>query len=72
MFHDTAARVYRVNPDSTISLEAEAKGKAWARTLRDPIERCLGMDSALPDLSYLGDELLADELRARGWKVERQ
>jgi hypothetical protein len=66
-----AARVYRVNPDSTISLEAEAKGKAWARTLRDPVERCLGMDSAVPDLSYLSDQLLADELRARGWKVEK-
>ena len=67
-----AARVYRVNPDSTISLEAEAKGKAWARTLRDPVERCLGMDSATPDLSYLSDQLLADELRARGWKVDKQ
>ncbi len=66
------ARVYRVNADSTISLEAEAKGKAWARTLRDPVERCLGIDSAPLDLSYLGDELIADELRARGWKVERQ
>jgi len=66
------ARVYQVNGDSTISLEAEAKGKAWARTLRDPVERCLGMESALPDLSYLSDELLADELRARGWRVERQ
>jgi hypothetical protein len=65
------ARVYRVNADSTISLEAEAKGKAWARTLRDPVERCLGMGAALPDLSYLSDELLADELRSRGWKVER-
>jgi len=67
-----AAKVYRVNPDSTISLEAEAKGKAWARTLRDPVERCLGMDSAAPDLSYLSDQLLADELRARGWKVDKQ
>lgn len=65
------ARVYRVNADSTLSLEAEAKGKAWARTLRDPVERCLGVDSIQPDLSYLSDELLAAELRARGWKVER-
>lgn len=65
------ARVYTVNADSTISLEAEAKGKAWARTLRDPVERCLGMDSSKPDLSYLSDDLLADELRARGWKVKR-
>jgi hypothetical protein len=65
------ARVYTVNPDSTLSLEAEAKGKAWARTLRDPVERCLGADSRAPDLSFLDDELLADELRRRGWKVER-
>jgi len=65
------ARVYTVNPDSTLSLEAEAKGKAWARTLRDPVERCLGVDSRAPDLSYLSDELLALELRSRGWKVEQ-
>jgi hypothetical protein len=65
------ARVYTVNPDSTLSLEAEAKGKAWARTLRDPVERCLGRDPGTADLSYLTDLLLADELRSRGWKVER-
>lgn len=65
------ARVYSVNADATLSFEAEAKGKAWARTLRDPIERCLGMERDTFDLSYLSDELLADELRARGWKVER-
>lgn len=64
------ARVYSVNADATLSFEAEAKGKAWARTLRDPIERCLGMETDTFDLSYLSDELLADELRARGWKVE--
>ena len=64
------ARVYIVNPDSTLSLEAEAKGKAWARTLRDPVERCLGRAPEVPDLSYLTDQLLVDELRARGWKVE--
>lgn len=66
------AQVYRVNSDSTISLEAEARGKAWARTLRDPVERCLGIEAAPPDLSYLSDRALADELRARGWKVEEQ
>ena len=65
------ARVYTVNPDSTLSLEAEAKGKAWARTLRDPVERCLGADSRPPDLSFISDELLALELRSRGWKVEQ-
>ncbi len=65
------ARVYKVNADSTLTFEAEAKGKAWARTLRDPIERCLGMEHGALDLSYLSDELLAAEMRARGWKVER-
>ncbi|MET0566550.1 MAG: hypothetical protein ABW021_08915 [Acidimicrobiia bacterium] len=65
------ARVYTVNPDSTLSLEAEAKGKAWARTLRDPVERCLGADPKAPDLSFISDELLALELRSRGWKVEQ-
>jgi hypothetical protein len=65
------ARVYTVNPDSTLSLEAEAKGKAWARTLRDPVERCLGADAKSPDLSFISDELLALELRSRGWKVEQ-
>jgi hypothetical protein len=65
------ARVYTVNPDSTLSLEAEAKGKAWARTLRDSVERGLGAETAPPDLSFLPDDLLADELRRRGWIVER-
>lgn len=62
------ARVYTVNSDSTISMEAEAKGRGWARTLRDPVERCLGMERRI-DLSHLPDALLADELRVRGWEV---
>ena len=66
-----SAKVYTVNPDATISLEAEAKGRAWARTLRDPIERCLGAEADSVDLSYLSDDLLADELRTRGWNVEK-
>ncbi len=65
------ARVYTVNGDSTLSLEAEAKGRAWARTLRDPIERRLGAEKTPIDLSHLTDETLADELRARGWRVEQ-
>lgn len=64
------ARVYTVNGDATLSMEAEAKGRAWARTLRDPIDRCLGVERAL-DLSNVADETLATELMARGWKVER-
>jgi hypothetical protein len=53
-------------------MEAEAKGKAWARTIRDAVERCLGMEKRPLDLSYLSDDLLAEELRARGWRVERR
>lgn len=66
----SSARVYTVNVDSTLTFEAEAKGAAWARTLRDPIERLLGVDDRRLDLSGLPDRLLADELEARGWTVK--
>ena len=66
-----AAKVYTVNADATLSLEAEAKGKAWARTLRDPIERVLGMERNAFDLSHLPDGVLAEELRSRGWEVSQ-
>lgn len=65
------ARVYTVNADATLTLEAEAKGQAWARTVRDPIERLLGIETDRLGLSHLPDELLVSELKARGWKVER-
>jgi hypothetical protein len=64
------ARVYTVNADATLTLEAEAKGPAWARTVRDPVERLLGIERDGLDLSHLSDRVLADELAARGWKVE--
>lgn len=67
----SSARVYTVNADATLTFEAEAKGKAWARTLRDPIERLLGIERPRIDLSHLPDDLLAVELRSRGWKVEK-
>lgn len=66
------ARVYTVNTDATLTLQGEAKGRAWARTLRDTVERCLGTVSDAIDLSPLPDETLAQELRARGWKVHRE
>lgn len=66
----STARVYTVNTDATLTLEAEAKGKAWARTLRDTVERLLGDSPRLLDLSRVPDEALAEELAARGWKVE--
>ena len=67
----STARVYTVNPDATLTLEAEARGQAWARTLRDPIERLLGTERRLIDLTQLPDEVLVEELTARGWNVER-
>ena len=67
-----AAKVYTVNSDGTLSFEVEAQGKAWARTLRDPVERLLGMEARPPDLSYLSDETLAGELRSRGWQVRQK
>lgn len=67
----STARVYTVNPDATLTLEAEARGQAWARTLRDPIERLLGTERKLIDLTQLPDEVLVEELTARGWNVER-
>jgi hypothetical protein len=66
----STARVYTVNADGTLTFEAEAKGQAWARTVRDPIERLLGIERNPHDLSHLPDQVLADELTSRGWKVE--
>lgn len=66
----SSARVYRVNADATLTLEAEARGRAWARTLRDPIESLLGVEHNPLDLSHLPDHVLVDELRSRGWKVQ--
>lgn len=65
------AKVYTVNGDATLSLEGEAKGGAWARTLRDTVERLLGMERSPYDLGHLPDHVLVDELRSRGWSVDQ-
>jgi hypothetical protein len=39
--------------------------------LRDPVERCLGVDRPLYDLSHIPDSVLTDELQSRGWTVSR-
>jgi hypothetical protein len=69
------ARVYVVNPDGTLSSHGEARGKAWARTLRDVVERLLDSDRPThldwqPALETFGDEALAEELIRRGWNVD--
>jgi hypothetical protein len=68
------ARVYTVNPDATLSQHGEAKGRAWARTLRDAVERLLDSDRAThldwqPELQTFDDRALAEELARRGWTV---
>lgn len=74
------AQIFRVNSDGTLSLEAEARGRAWARTLRD---RAAELVAALKDgqdsmrivsevdeaLHRISDGELAAELRRRGWSV---
>lgn len=68
-------KVYTVNPDATISMEGEASGRAWARTIRDTVERLLEADRPLhlewqPELTTFSDNALAEELSRRGWTTE--
>ena len=67
------ARVYTVNSDATLSLRASARGRAWARSLRDTIEGLLS-DSAetpveqlgwSPELLRYSDEALIEEIKRR-------
>lgn len=69
-------RVFTVNPDCTLSLEEEASGRAWARTIRDTVERLLASDRPAwmewqPELTTFSDAALAEELTRRGWTVTR-
>jgi hypothetical protein len=42
------ARVLRVNADGTVSHLTEAKGRAWARTLRDEVIELLAQEAQAP------------------------
>ena len=67
------ASLYTIGPDATLTLEASAKGRAWARTLRDRAVELVGeYRPPGPDLSAIPDEYLVEELQARGWQVTRQ
>jgi hypothetical protein len=68
------AQVFTVNPDASLTPRAEARGRAWARTLRDTIAELLGGDGlpdwpGLADLTMFSEEELASELLRRGWTV---
>ncbi len=66
------ARVYVANTDGTLSHHATATGRAWARTLRDPVAELLEEAPAAaqqrpwdPMLTAYSDEALKQELTRR-------
>ncbi len=67
------AHVYTVNADATLSQRATARGRAWARTLRDPVEELLAEQAAAPiaaapwgpELMRFTTEALEEELKRR-------
>ena len=68
------AKVLLVNNDATVSLVATAKGRAWARTLRDQVVELMAeADQAPtvlrdwdPTLTQYSDEAVTEEMRRRG------
>ena len=66
------ASLYTIGADASLTLEGSASGRAWARTLRDRAVELVGIPPAGgPDLSAIPDDYLVNELRARGWQVNR-
>lgn len=66
------AHVYVVNADATLSLRGSARGKAWARTLRDQVAELLaeGVSDPTrlpwgPDLMRYSEAALREELGRR-------
>lgn len=66
------ARLYAVNADATLSPRSSARGKAWARTLRDHVAELLAEISSAPselpwgpDLMRYSDAALHEELQRR-------
>ena len=45
---NSEAKVVRVNPDATLTELAAAKGRAWARTLRDPVQELIEEQADVP------------------------
>ena len=67
------ARVYTVNADATLSPRATARGRAWARTLRDPIEDLLADRSEAPiDQLDWGPDLIRYTTDALRQELERR
>ena len=68
------AKVLRVNNDATVSHVASAKGRAWARTLRDQVVELMAESDDTPivlkewdpTLIQFSDDAIAEEIRRRG------
>ncbi len=73
-----AAQVFTVNADATLSSQASARGRAWARTLRDTVSELLseaaehppGRRDWSPELMLFADQALVEELRRRGHDID--
>lgn len=69
----TEAQVFVANADGTLTHHASAKGRAWARTLRDPVEDLLATLQERPiesfdwrpELMRYTDDALREELDRR-------
>ena len=67
------ARVYTVNSDATLSPRAAARGRAWARTLRDPIDDLLAEQADAPvEAQEWGPELMRFRSAALREELERR
>ena len=72
------ARVFVANADGTLTPQASAKGRAWARTLRDPVEalladqaeRAIELVEWSPELMRFSDAALLEELERRNRDTE--
>ncbi len=67
------AQVFTANADGTLTREAQASGRAWARTLRDTVEDLVARDTPIPtgldwsaQLMRYSDAAIIEELRRRG------
>ena len=73
-----AAQLFTVNADATLTPEAAARGRAWARTLRDRVTELLSETSSEPpgqqdwgpELVLFSDQALLEELRRRGHQID--
>ena len=70
--------VYTANADGTLSPEARASGRAWARTLRDNVQDLLHRGTPIPheldwspSLMQYSDEAIREEVRRRRLDTER-